>query len=40
MALAADVDRRRRMGAAAAALARPDAAARIVDRLEQLAGGR
>ena len=40
MALAADVDRRRRMGAAAAALARPDAAARVVDRLEQLAGGR
>jgi UDP-N-acetylglucosamine:LPS N-acetylglucosamine transferase len=38
--LAADVDRRRRMGAAAAALGKPDAAARVVDRLEQLADGR
>ena len=32
-----DADRRRRMSAAARALARPDAAARIADRVEQLA---
>jgi UDP-N-acetylglucosamine--N-acetylmuramyl-(pentapeptide) pyrophosphoryl-undecaprenol N-acetylglucosamine transferase len=33
-----DPDRRRRMSAAARALARPDAAQRIADRVEQLAG--
>jgi UDP-N-acetylglucosamine--N-acetylmuramyl-(pentapeptide) pyrophosphoryl-undecaprenol N-acetylglucosamine transferase len=40
LALASDADRRQRMAAAARALGRPDAAARVVDRLEQLAGGR
>jgi UDP-N-acetylglucosamine--N-acetylmuramyl-(pentapeptide) pyrophosphoryl-undecaprenol N-acetylglucosamine transferase len=34
----ADPDRRRRMAAAARALARPDAAQRIADRVEQLGG--
>jgi UDP-N-acetylglucosamine--N-acetylmuramyl-(pentapeptide) pyrophosphoryl-undecaprenol N-acetylglucosamine transferase len=37
-AVASDPDRRRRMAAAARALARPDAAQRIADRVEQLAG--
>lgn len=39
-ALLSDADRRRRMRAAARALARPDAAARIADRVEMLAGRR
>ena len=38
--LVSDRDRRRRMAAAARALARPDAAQRIADRVEQLAGRR
>jgi UDP-N-acetylglucosamine--N-acetylmuramyl-(pentapeptide) pyrophosphoryl-undecaprenol N-acetylglucosamine transferase len=37
-AVVSDPDRRRRMAAAARRLARPDAAARIADRVEQLAG--
>jgi len=40
LALAADPDRRRRMAAAARSLGRPDAAARVADRIEQLAGVR
>ena len=40
LALAGDADRRRRMGAAARSLARPDAAKVIVDRALQLAGNR
>jgi UDP-N-acetylglucosamine--N-acetylmuramyl-(pentapeptide) pyrophosphoryl-undecaprenol N-acetylglucosamine transferase len=40
LALVADASRRQRMASAARALGRPDAAARVVDRLEQLAGGR
>jgi UDP-N-acetylglucosamine--N-acetylmuramyl-(pentapeptide) pyrophosphoryl-undecaprenol N-acetylglucosamine transferase len=39
-ALAADAGRRQRMAAAARALGRPDAAARVADRVEQLAGVR
>jgi UDP-N-acetylglucosamine--N-acetylmuramyl-(pentapeptide) pyrophosphoryl-undecaprenol N-acetylglucosamine transferase len=39
-ALAGDPDRRRRMAAAAGALGRPDAAARVADRVVQLAGVR
>ena len=39
-AVAGDPDRRRRMAAAARALARPDAAARIAQRVEQLARAR
>ena len=38
--LAGDADRRRAMGKAARALARPDAAARIADVAEELLGGR
>ena len=38
--LMGDLERRRRMAAAARALARPDAAARIADRVEELAGRR
>jgi UDP-N-acetylglucosamine--N-acetylmuramyl-(pentapeptide) pyrophosphoryl-undecaprenol N-acetylglucosamine transferase len=37
-AVVSDVDRRRRMSQAARSLARPDAAARIADRVEQLIG--
>jgi UDP-N-acetylglucosamine--N-acetylmuramyl-(pentapeptide) pyrophosphoryl-undecaprenol N-acetylglucosamine transferase len=40
LALAADPDRRRRMAAEAKALGRPDAAARVADRVVALAGGR
>ena len=40
LGLASDAGRRQRMAIAARALCRPDAAARVVDRLEQLAGGR
>lgn len=40
LALAADPDRRAAMAARARALGKPDAAARVVDRLERLAGGR
>jgi UDP-N-acetylglucosamine--N-acetylmuramyl-(pentapeptide) pyrophosphoryl-undecaprenol N-acetylglucosamine transferase len=40
LALAADGGRRQRMGEAARALGRPDAAARVADRVAQLAGGR
>ncbi|MGE0362366.1 MAG: undecaprenyldiphospho-muramoylpentapeptide beta-N-acetylglucosaminyltransferase [Vicinamibacterales bacterium] len=39
-ALADDPDRRRRMAVAARGLGRPDAAARVADRIEQLAGVR
>ena len=39
-ALLGDVDRRRRMSEAAAKLARPDAAARIADRVTELAHAR
>ena len=38
LSLLADPNRRREMGRAAARLARPDAAARIADRVEELAG--
>jgi UDP-N-acetylglucosamine:LPS N-acetylglucosamine transferase len=38
--LGRDSERRSRMAAAARTLATPDAAARIADRVEQLAGGR
>jgi UDP-N-acetylglucosamine--N-acetylmuramyl-(pentapeptide) pyrophosphoryl-undecaprenol N-acetylglucosamine transferase len=37
--LAADRERRERMGKAARTLARPDAAARIADRVQELAAG-
>jgi UDP-N-acetylglucosamine--N-acetylmuramyl-(pentapeptide) pyrophosphoryl-undecaprenol N-acetylglucosamine transferase len=40
LALAADPDRRRRMASQAKALGRPDAAARVADRIVSLAGGR
>ena len=40
LALAADADRRARMASSARALGRPDAAARVADRIEQLAGVR
>jgi UDP-N-acetylglucosamine--N-acetylmuramyl-(pentapeptide) pyrophosphoryl-undecaprenol N-acetylglucosamine transferase len=40
LSLVSDPERRRRMAAAARALARPDAAARIADRVEQLARAR
>lgn len=39
LALAADPDRRRRMAERARTLGRPDAAARVADRIEQLVGG-
>lgn len=40
LALAEDPERRRRMAAAARGMGRPDAAARVADRVEQLAGVR
>lgn len=39
LALVADPDRRRRMAECARTLGRPDAAARVADRIERLAGG-